>query len=265
MAQNEIFHLAVGPSSGVDANLLAQAAGIVSKNSYDMRVLLSGNMPRLAAHYGSLHEAESAARSLTDLGLAALVCRDSDLRKPLITFHAHTLRFGDGEVLFLDRSGRERAMSSGNLSLILRGTTGIRTETEETRTKTKFSLGATVLTGGIPVWRKVKEKNTDVSVQVVHFARLYDWESADSNVELSQHGMDYSFLGTDKAPSSIANFNTVVRKMREAFPQARFDDRLIGHSGGTELTARIGMDLESSCRLLYLYLRHMSATSATGD
>jgi len=261
VAQNEIFHLAVGPSSGVDADLLAQAAGIVNKNLYDVRLLLSGNMPRLVAHFGDLHEAEAAARSLTALGLTALVCRDSDLRKPQEDFHGHTLKFGDGEVLFLDRSGRRKAVSSAGVSIILRGTTGIRTETEGTTTRTKFSLGATVLTGGIPVWRKVKERATDISVQVVHFARLYGPESADHTVELTQHGMDYSFLGADKAPSSMANFNTVIRRIREAFPQACFDDRLIGHSGGTEMPSKIGTDLESSCRLLYLYLRH----SAAGD
>jgi hypothetical protein len=117
----------------------------------------------------------------------------------------------------------------------------------------KFSLGATILTGGIPVWRQVKDKISDRPVQIECFARLYDRKSSEQSIELLQHRMNYSFLGTKKAPSSLANFDIVVKLLRELFPQAIFDDRLMKLARRNEPPEQTQHDLEINCKLLYLY------------
>jgi hypothetical protein len=78
---------------------------------------------------------------------------------------------------------------------------------------------------------------------------------------MSQHGMAYSFLGAQLAPSSAANFNTLVAKLQELFPRAIFDDRLTKSSRSDAPSARAPDDLELNCKLLHLYYKTKSGLS----
>jgi hypothetical protein len=124
-------------------------------------------------------------------------------------------------------------------------------EVETTRSRGRFSWSRTLMLGGIPAWRKVKETTTEKSSQTEDFARLYGRKSAEPGVELWQHQLNYSFLGAERAASSTMNFSTVLRRLREAFPEAIFDDRLskpliLADSSSWQ-------DVELNCRLIYLF------------
>ena len=253
MAGNEIVHLAIAPPDTCEANLIKKVAAVVNKDLYETRLLLAGEIPRIIAHYHNMQTAESIAQSLRDLGLVAIVCKDSELRKPSQSFSAHTLEFGEGEVLFWDKGGRARRMGSRDVLLILKGRMQPYVEAEATRTRMKFSLAATVVTGGIPIWRRVREKTRGLSFPAECFARLYDQKSSEPSVEILQYHIDYSFLEANVAPSSLANFNTVVTKLCEVFPQAVFDDRLMKPFGTDVPLTTAEDDLEINCKLIYLY------------
>lgn len=74
-----------------------------------------------------------------------------------------------------------------------------------------------------------QRKTGDKSLQTECFVRLYDRTSPEPSVEILQYDPDYSFLGAKMASSSLANFSAIVTKIRDTFPQAVFDDRLIEH------------------------------------
>jgi hypothetical protein len=253
MSAYDIVHVAIVPPVTPDANLIEKVATIVNKNTYETRPLLTSVIPRIIAHYPSMQAAESAAQRLREAGLVTIVLNDSELRKPSRAFRAHTLEFGEGEVLFRDQSGQVRKMTAGDVVLILEGKGQKYVETKVSQTKMKFNLGATILTGGIPVWRRVEEKISDRPVQTECFARLYDMKSSEQSIELLQHNMNYSFLGTKKAPSSQANFDIVVSLLRELFPQAIFDDRLMKLARRDKPLEQTQHDLEINCKLMYLY------------
>jgi hypothetical protein len=65
--------------------------------------------------------------------------------------------------------------------------------------------------------------------------------------------MNYSFLVTEIAASSLINFGTVILKLREIFPQAIFDDRLVKPSVVNAYSSRTGEDIEINCKLIYLF------------
>ena len=254
MAQvDEIVYVAVTPPDVLEANLIKNVSAIINKDPYETRLLLTGSIPRIIANYHNMQTAESIAQSLKDLGLVAIICKDSELRKPSRSFRAHTLEFGESEVLFRDKGRGERRIRAGDVFLIIKGSMQTYIETEATKTKTKFSLGATLLTGGIPIWRRVSEKTRDMALQAECFARLYSRKSSEPIIEILQHHMNYSFLGSKTAPSSLANFNTVVTKLQEVFPQAVFDDRLTKFSRTGLPPARVLDYHEANCKLIYLY------------
>jgi hypothetical protein len=251
MADHEVMHIAVAPPANPDANLVRSVATVINKSPSYTRLLLAGEMPKVIAHYDSIQMAESVIQNLRDLGLVAIACRDSELRQFPQTFKAQTLEFGEKEVLFRDRAGREKRVVENNVFLILEGRIETSVEVETTKPKTKFSLTGTLLTGGIPIWRKVDEKTTARSVQTEYFARLYDRKSPDPGIEIFQQRMNYSFLGAKVAASSFTNFGTVVQRLREVFPQAIFDNRLAKPAVLTKSSSR--EDIETNCRLIYLF------------
>jgi len=254
MARYDIVHVAIAPPVMLEASLVKEVAAIVNKDLYGTRLLLAGKIPRIIAHYQTIQTAESIAQRLRALGLVAIVCHDSELRKPSSAgFRAHTLKLGEGEVIFWDRGGEARSMKAKNVFLILRGTMQTYTEKEAIRTRMKFSLPATVLTGGIPIWHRVKEKTRDKSLQTESFLRLYDGTSPEPGVEILQHDLDYSFLGAKLDSSSLGNFNTIVTKIRDTFPQAVFDDRLIEPFEVDVPSAMPGDHIGINCKLIYLY------------
>jgi hypothetical protein len=252
MAGYDLVYVAIAPPGVLEANLIKKIAAIVNKDLYGTRLVLTGKIPRIIAHCQTMQTAESIAQSLRALGLVAIVCKDSELRKPLESYRAHTLRFGEGEILFQDRGGQVRRMESRNVFLILKGRMENYVETQAMRTKMKFSWPATVLTGGIPIWRKVKEKTKELSLQTQHFVRLYGWTSSEPTVEILQYDVDYSFLGVKMASSSFANFSTVATRLRDIFPQAVFDDKLIKSFRVDAPSATPRDDIELNCKLIYL-------------
>jgi hypothetical protein len=264
MAGYELVHVAVAAPNIPEPDIIEKASTIVNKDPYQTRLSLSGGIPKLIAHYHSVQEAESTAQNLRDLGLIAFICKDSELRKPSKIFTAHTMKFLEGEAVFRDKGGQTKRIATSDVFLILKGGMQPPSEEETTETKRKINWGATILTGGIPIWRSVREKISGVAVREEPLVRLYNRESVEPMVQMLQHGMAYSFLGAQIAPSSLANFNTVVAKLRELFPQAGFDDSLIKPPNSNMSFTRTLDDLELNCKLLYLYYKAKSGLSYQG-
>jgi hypothetical protein len=248
MADFDVVPIAVATMANPDEKLVSSVAAIINKSLSYTRLLLAGEVPRIIAHADSTPRAEAIVKSLRELGLAALALSEADLRQFPQIFEAQTLEFSQKEAVFRDSTGAQKRMTSSDVFLILTGRVESSTETKTTKSRIKFSWGGTLLTGGIPVFRRVKETTTDKSSQTEEFARLYSRKSAEPGVELLQHQLNYSFLGAERAASSIMNFGTVVRRLREAFPEAIFDDRL-----AKSLAITSWQDVELNCRLIYLF------------
>ena len=250
---NEVMHIAVAPPTNLDANLVRSVATVINKSPSYTRFLLAGEVPKVIAHYESIQIAETIIQNLRELGLVAITCKDSELRQFPRTFKAQTLEFREKEVLFRDSAGREKNIVGNNVFLILVGRIETSVEVETTKPKTKFSLTRTLLAGGIPMWHKVDEKTIAQSIQAEYFARLYEPESPVPSVEVLQHHLNYSFLGAKVAASSSTNFGAVVLRLREVFPQAIFDNRLVKSSALTTSSRRVGEDMEINCKLIYWF------------
>jgi len=101
MVINEIVHVLVSPPDNIDTNLVKQAAVILKKDPYATRLLLSGKIPKIIAHYPGIEEAELIIKPLKTLGLVAVALIDSELAEsPLTRFRAYALKLADREVTF---------------------------------------------------------------------------------------------------------------------------------------------------------------------
>jgi len=251
-AYDEIY-VAIAPPNMTEPELIAEVAAIVNRDTYETRLLFAGQIPRIIAQCQSTQVAQAMAQRLTDLGLLAIVCNDSELHTPLQSFMAYTMEFKEKEILFWDKAGQERRIESKDVFLILKGRKHTYIEEEKTKTKVKFSLPATLLTGGIPIWRGVKKQVKDTSLRSEYFIRLYDRKSSETSVEILQGHIEYSLLGAEMNFSSLVNFDTLTAKLREVFQQAIFDDRLTKSLDPNKPSTSGQDDLETKLRLIYLF------------
>ena len=250
MTGHNIVHVALDPPELLEASLIKQVAVILKKDAYESRLLLSGKIPKLIAHFDSSEAAEATVKALTSLGLAAVTLADSELHKPspsTTEFTAHSLSFGEGEVRFSAKNGTVKTIGTKDLFLILYGKIRVPITTKETRTKMKFSMPATLMTGGIPVWRKSEESVEDIAFQTGYFMRLYGWLAPEPKIEVFESKFDYAFLGTKIAPSSSANLRMLGLELKKMFPKAVFDSRLTDYIPITQ-----GNEIEVTCKLIYL-------------
>lgn len=244
----EVVHIAVAPPARLDEDLVNSVAAVINKSPTHTRLSLAGELPRIIAHAESATKAETIIKDLGELGLTAIACRASELGRLPPPFPVQTLELGEKAILFRDSAGAEKRMAAGDVFLILTGRVESSVELKATRSRIKFSWGATLLSGGIPVWKRSKETTTEKFGQSEGFARLYGRKADEPTVELWQHDLNYSCLGTERAVSSVVNFEKMRRRLREAFPRAILDDRL-----DRPLALTDWQDVELNCRLIYLF------------
>ncbi len=248
-----------GRSATLEANVVEKIASLIHKDVYGMRLLLAGKTPRIIAQYQSPAEADAVVQSLKELGIVSFTCLDSALRKPAAAhFKATGLKIEPEKRIFRDHAGGEKVLSAGDVFLIVQGTLQIQTEKETVTQKMKFSVGKTILSGGIPVWNSVKEKTKDVTINTESFLRLYGPTSEDPSIEISQYSFDYSFLGPKMTFSSEANLNATAAELKALFPGAGLDNKLTKPVSTNLPLVSEQESIEINCKLIYRYYREIS-------
>jgi hypothetical protein len=253
MINSEIVHIVIAPPVVFNEKLIKGVADILNKDAYDARLLLSGEIPKIVAHYENMQMAEPVLHTLVELGIDAIALSDFILRQPQRIFKAYTIELGKQEVLFKDINGIEKRIRESDAFLIITGIIQTSTESEAITTRRKLNITSTLLTGGIPIYKKVKEKTITRFQGTEYFMRLYSNKPVNPFVAISQHDMDYSFLGEKIAMSTRANFTSVVTTMQEIFPQAIFNDSLSKPFRIMSSPSQSWDDVEIHCRLVYAF------------
>ena len=256
MEKADTIYLALVPLAAPEASVVTRVAAIMGKDLPETRLLLAGKVPRLFARYDSKEAAEAVARRLTELGLRPILCPDSELRRPPEDFVVRSVEFGPDYVLFHDRKGQKREVKSPDAFLLLKGRQESYIIAEKTETRVKFNASKAFITWGISPLSTEKKQVTEESAVVEYFfVRLYTPKSSQPVVEIAHNQVDYSFLKGEMALSSLVNFNTLVARLRQAFPGAIFDDTLMRATIKQAYAPEGLADTEVNCKLLYLQYR----------
>jgi hypothetical protein len=257
MAGIEITHIVLMPPDVINTEIVSNVATIINKDLYSTRLLLNGKIPKLIAHYPNFKEAETITQRLKAIGLAVVTCEDAFLHQPPDVFKVHTIKISDDVVTFQNQLNETTRIKPKQVFLLLKGSCTSYIETKTTVTQVKLSMGKTLIMGGIPVFNKKNEEVTNRSENIELFLRIYNTLSAEKVIELSQMGLDYSFLGEKRSFSSLTNFNSAVGEIRKLFTNAIFDDRLTRTQGTETSPITASNNTEVNCKLLYLCYRRL--------
>jgi hypothetical protein len=208
---------------GDDAAVHARFAAALGTTAYEARLALAGGFPAVVLTTPDGARAESIASSLRAHGDDAVACDAARVVSSEAMTALDRFTLGPGAVT----AGREaHLLPYADILCLLRAVHRRRAATETRTTETRFSAGRALLTGGLSNTKTVTKttvESTDAREPVLYVFRrsgLPPWI-------LRETGTHYEGLEEARGRTTIENFATTVRLLRERAPRALYDERLL--------------------------------------
>jgi len=213
-----------------DPTVLQTVADILGLLIYEVRQRMVGEGPVVIARFADRQVAE-ATRDKLELAGVPTFLMDSDVRPD--TFLVRHFKFNKKTLQVATSAGEQCEIPFARITHLIAATTVVvPAEAGETVTERKFSLGKTVLSGGIPMTRQVKRQTAGTHEERDEALSLL----ADGQMFLFLRSeLNYTGLGAAKQLTRELNFNSLKAEMLRCAPQAVFDDRLCQRAGQVRL------------------------------
>ena len=222
---------------------ISAAAGITL---FEVRQRMIGGGPAVLASFGEQHRARSLAAALNQSGVATLVIDSELVRSGIGHFVVRRFELGDSSLRIESVDGVTSEIAYGGVDLMLSGTRIVGQAELKTINERKFSLGRTILAGGIPLTKKVSRQEEVTSEERTKVLYLFSGDRPQA--VFRQSGMTYDGFGTAMKMSQELNFAHLSSELRRLIPKALYDDRLVNRLGQVKLlgpaqSIEAGLDL----------------------
>jgi hypothetical protein len=225
------------------AVIIAAAQGILV---YEARQRIIGGGPAVLACLADPQQAAVLAERLSLAGVPALVIAREEARQQRQPFPV--CRFGlEAQALRIESAaGASAIIAYDSIELLLVATCSTRTQSTATVTERKFSLGKTLLAGGVPMTKKVTHEETVSSD--ARDETLWLYARGRGPVIFDRSALNYDGFGSAMQMSRDLNFLHLRNELRRLAPQAGYDDRLLKRAGvirllGSSLSPEADLDL----------------------
>lgn len=239
------------------ARTIADTLGLLV---FEARQKIVGGGPVVLATFADQLQAEILAAKLLRDGVPALVIDTAVLRNRSQPFPVRRFVLEAQELRLESLAGELCAIDYGRVELLLVATSSSRTQSTATVTERKFSLGKTLLAGGVPMSKKVTHEESVTSVERDETLWLYTQGRAAAI--FNRAALNYDGFGNAMQMSRDLNFAQLKNELQSRAPQAGYDDRLIKLAGlvrmlGPSLSPETNLDL--AFEILARSLREKSA------
>lgn len=203
----------------------------------EARPRLIGGGPAVVASFADSHQAQALAAKLRQVGIPALIIDAAPVRNGTGHFVVRRFELGEKSLHIETINGQSPKIAYGEIDLLLPGTR-IAGQTELiTVTEHKFSLGRTILSGGIPLTKKVSHQEEVTTEDRTKFLYLYAGNRP--QVVFRQSGMTYDGFGAAMKMSQELNFAYLTSELRRLSTEAVYDDRLLNRIGQVRLLGSV--------------------------
>lgn len=243
------------------AELVSALAGALGITAYEARLRMFGIGPAVVASFADQQPAQALAGKLEQSGIPTLVVDATAIRDSSGYFIVRRFEFNKWSVSIETSAGQQRIeIPYDDIDLLLPCTSIIGVSTQKTVTERKFSIGKTMLSGGLPMTTKVERQETVTDEERTMVLYLYAGTRAP--IIFSQVGMTFDGLGAAMQLSRELNFTHLTNELRRLCPAAVHDDRLVSQMGQIRLLGP-GLNPENNLNLavevLALSLRQRGA------
>jgi hypothetical protein len=227
-----------------DPAVLKKAAALTGMELADVNRRLLGVMPRVLLPAAPAGRADDLVSGLEALSFVAFACDPSAIPSDAERLLVRGMEVRADGVTFFDGQGQGHACPKTAMALVLRG---VRVSTSSEKVVTnerKLDVGKAVLSGGLMLTSKVKKETVHTQESREAFL-LITRNDGEPDAIIYERRIDYRFLGTDKQPSSFANLEKTLARLRALVPDLPLDDRLArpGFVTGLPLVSADPVDL----------------------
>jgi hypothetical protein len=222
---------------------LAGALGIIV---FEARQRLIGGGPSVVASFADQQQARVVAEKVGRVGIKALIVDATAVRLRNYFFIVRHFKFEDRVLKIEAHNGQQETLPYAEMRLVLTGTSVVGISETKTIVEKKFSMGKTLLAGGIPMSKKVERQEEVFSEESEQILYLYAHDRP--TAVFSLNGMNYDGFGAEMKLSRKLNFSHLISQLRLHAPGAAFDDRLLNRSSQVRLLGSVqgreaGLDL----------------------
>jgi hypothetical protein len=212
------------------AQALASALGIMV---YEARQRLIGGGPSVVASFADQQQARGLAEKLSRDGIKTLIVDATAVRLRSSFFIVRRFKFEERVLKIEAHNGQQKTLPYAEMELFLTGTSVVGFSETKTIVEKKFSMGRTLLAGGIPMTKKVERQEEVFSEESEQILYLHAHDR--TTVVFSLNGVNYDGFGAEMKLSRKLNFSHLISQLRLRAPGAAFDDRLLNRSSQARL------------------------------
>jgi hypothetical protein len=235
------------------AQALAGALGIMV---YEVRQRFIGGGPSVVASFADQQQARGLAEKVSRNGIKTLIVDATAVRLRSSFFIVRRFKFEDRVLKIEAHNGQQKTLPYAEMELFLTGTSIVGFSETKTTVEKKFSMGRTLLAGGIPMTKKVERQEEVFSEESEQVLYLYAHNR--TTVVFSLNGVNYDGFGAEMKLSRKLNFSHLISQLRLHAPSTAFDDRLLNRSSlarllgpaqGREASLDLAAEILAQCLL----------------
>lgn len=233
-----------------DAEVAGIIAGILGLIVFEARLKIAGGGPAVVGSFADPQQAEILVSRLVAAEIPALLIDSVTLRQRIPPFTVRRFVLAASGILLQSLDGEERTIDYGAIEKLIVATGTTQAKTTAKVTERKFSLGKTLLAGGIPMSKHVTREEIVANEERDEILRLY---TAEAEVIFNRGALNYDGLGAAMQLSRDLNFVHLRKELQRSAPQAIYDERLLKRANLIRLlgpTLSPEADLDLACEIL---------------
>ena len=231
------------------AEIVAAALNILV---FEARQKVIGGEPVVIASFADQNQAEELAIKITDAGIPAWVIDTLKVRNNKLQQHASRFELGAQTLQVTTSTGESLEIDYKTIDLLLIAICSAgQTETTNTTVERKFSLGKTLLSGGIPMTKKVK--TTEILSTEERDKTFWLYTRSGETLIFTCNAMNYTGLGEARQITLDLNFTYLLKELQRLTPQAHYNDQLLTRVGQAQVLGQV-LNPESDLDLAFAIL-----------
>jgi hypothetical protein len=226
------------------------------------KIVMGG--PVVLTSFADLTQANHLAQRLSQCEIPTLVI-DPKVARSEKLHQVDRFSIGENSLQFETVSGESGEIDYTTIELLLVATCAAgQTQTTKIVTERKFSLGKTILAGGVPMTKRVKHEKTVNNTE--RDKTLWLFAKDQTPIIFNQHRLNFEGLAEARKITRNLNFQFLKGELRRLAPQAIYDLRLLSRSNQTKLlgpTFDPEIDLDLAFAILAQSLRAQTAEAGS--
>lgn len=207
---------------------------VLGNTVFDVQQRMICGSPTVLAGFADPQQALIMAKRLNQTGNVTMIVDVTEFRSRTGSIIVRHFKLNESSLHIEMADKRSAEIPYEKIDMILPVSCSVRHSETKITTERKLSIGKTLLTGGLPMFDKVKHKQDLTSEKINKILYLYVSKRLQPIV-FSVDNITFEGLGEAMKISRELNFTYLIGELHRLSPGAGYDDRLLRRAGQVRL------------------------------